>query len=152
MRYCLLVLAAGVFAVAGCDISGDVKDQVRAKLENARQQWQEQDIQDYRFRYSQQRGSVIVDTVEVFVRSGTIDSIATSPDVSEDEPLVGTVESFFDLIEDRVDEAGDDDSQFSASFDDRRGFPTSYSADFRDERRDHDIITIGLADSTERSP
>lgn len=92
----------------------------------------------------QQRGDVIVDTAEVFVRSGTVDSIAASPDVSEEELLVGTVESFFDLVESRI---GEEESQFGANFDEERGFPTNYSADFQDDRRNHDVITITLIDS-----
>ncbi len=116
-------------------------------MEEARQRWQEEAIQDYQFVYTQQRGDVIVDTAEVFVRAGTVDSIATSPaDVPEEELLVGTVESFFDLIEPRI---GEEDSQFGANFDEDQGFPTEYNAGFQDDRRDQDIITIEFVDSVE---
>jgi hypothetical protein len=59
--------------------------------------------------------------------------------VAEDEPLVGTISSFFDLIEARV---GESDSQFGANFDDTRGFPVNYNAGFQDDRRSQDIITL----------
>lgn len=139
-----LALAISVSIFGGCNFGFDVEDQVRDRLNDARQRWQEQSIGNYQFIYAQQRGDVIVDTAEVFVRSGTVDSIATSPEVSEDELLVGTVGSFFDLIEDRI---GEDDSQFGADFDEEQGFPVSYNADFQDGRRNQDIITIALVDS-----
>lgn len=148
MWFYLLTLAIGGTVVGGCDAGFDVENQVRGQLDEARQRWQEQSIRNYQFIYAQQRGDVIVDTAEVFVRSGTVDSIATSPEVSEDELLVGTVGSFFDLIEDRI---GEDDSQFGADFDDEQGFPVSYNADFQDDRRSQDIITIALVDSVNES-
>jgi len=140
----LLTLVIGVVVSGGCDAGFDVENQVRDQLDEARQRWQEQSIRNYQFIYAQQRGDVIVDTAEVFVRSGTVDSIATSPAVAEDELLVGTVGSFFDLIEARI---GEDDSQFGADFDEEQGFPVSYNADFQDDRRNQDIITIALVDS-----
>lgn len=143
VRFCVLTFAIGILVIGGCDFGGGVEDLVRDRLENARQRWQEQDIQNYQLIYAQQRGDVIVDTVEVFVRSGTVDSTATSPEVSEEELLVGTVESFFDLIESRI---GEEESQFGANFDEDQGFPTDYNADFTDDRRSHDIITIALED------
>jgi hypothetical protein len=148
MWFYLLTLTIGGTVVGGCDAGFDVENQVRDQLDEARQRWQEQSIRNYQFIYAQQRGDVIVDTAEVFVRSGTVDSIATSPEVSEDELLVGTVGSFFDLIEDRI---GEDDSQFGADFDDEQGFPVSYNADFQDDRRSQDIITIALVDSVNES-
>lgn len=140
----LLIIAIGGAVVGGCDAGFDVENQVRDQLDDARQRWQEQSIRNYQFIYAQQRGDVIVDTAEVFVRSGAVDSIATSPEVSEDELLVGTVGSFFDLIEGRI---GEDDSQFGADFDEEQGFPVSYNADFQDDRRNQDIVTIALVDS-----
>jgi len=144
----LLTLVIGGAVLGGCDAGFDVENQVRDQLNEARQRWQEQSIRNYQFIYAQQRGDVTVDTAEVFVRSGTVDSIATSPEVTEDELLVGTVSSFFNLIEDRI---GEDDSQFGADFDDEKGFPASYNADFQDERRNQDIITIALVDSVSGS-
>lgn len=142
-RFYLLAFAIGIFATGGCDFEGGAEEQVRDQLENARQKWQEQDIQTYQLVYSQQRGDVIVDTAKVFVRSGAVDSTATTPNVSDEELLVGTVESFFDLIESRIGEEG---SQYGANFHEEQGFPTSYNADFQDDRRDHDIITIELVE------
>lgn len=144
----LLVLTICGIAVSGCDFSGDVKDVVRDRLENARQKWQDQDIQDYQLVYSQQRGDVIVDTARVFVQSGEVDSIATSPTVDEEELLVGTVESYFNLIEARID----DDNPYGAKFDNDQGFPTEYNADYQGDRRDEDIITIELIGSSTSSP
>jgi len=144
MRFWLVVLLVGTPLVGGCDFGFDTQDEVRNQFEEARQRWQGQDILDYNLLYTQQRGDIIVDTAEVFVRSGEVDSLSVSPDVPEEELLVGTVESFFDLIEARI---GEEDSQYRADFDDDRGFPVSYNADFQDDRRDQDIITIALVDT-----
>lgn len=146
--FCTLILAISVSIFGGCNFGFDVENQVRDRLNEARQRWQEQSIRNYQLTYSQQRGNVIIDTAEVFVRSGTVDSIATPPNVSEDELLIGTVESFFELVKARI---GEEDSQFGANFDEERGYPTSYNADFQDGRRNQDIITIALVDSASGS-
>jgi hypothetical protein len=138
-RYLFLLLLCGGLSVGGCDFGNSARNQARDRLENARERWQAQETQNYRFVYRQQRGEIIVDTAEVFVRGGRVDSIHTVPNVSEDELLVGTIESFFDLIEARI---GEDDSQFGANFDDERGFPIDYNAGFQDDRRSQDIITV----------
>jgi len=149
MRFFLLSLILAVGFVGGCDFGGGIQDQVRDQLEDARQRWQEQNLQDYQLVYAQQRGETIVDTARVFVRSGAVDSISTSPDdIPDDELLVGTVESFFALIESRI---GEEESQLGANFDTDQGFPTSYDATFEDERRDQDIITITLLESDENN-
>ena len=136
----LLFLIGGLL-IGGCDFGNSARSQAQDRLENARERWQTQEIQDYRFVYRQQRGEVIVDTAEVFVRGGSVDSTHTVPNVSEDELLVGTIESFFDLIEARI---GEEDSQFGANFDRERGFPIDYNAGFQDDRRSQDIITVSV--------
>ena len=135
----VLSFLVGVLLVSSCDFEGSARSEIRNQLQEAREKWQAQGTENYRFVYSQQRGDVIIDTVEVFVRGGRMDSIRTVPDVPEDEPLVGTIASFFDLIEARV---GESDSQFGANFDDTRGFPVNYNAGFQDDRRSQDIITL----------
>lgn len=140
-RYVFFLLVFGALLGGGCDFGNGAENQPRDRLERAREQWREQDIQDYRFVYRQQRGEVIVDTAEVFVRGGQVDSIHTEPEVSEDELLVGTIESFFDLIEARI---GEDESQFGANFDQEKGFPIEYNAGFQDDRRNQDIITLSV--------
>lgn len=141
MRLCFLVVIVAGLTLGSCDFGFNAQSQVRERLENAQEKWQAQEIQTYRFVYQQQRGQTIVDTVEVFVRTGQIDSICTVPEVSDEELLVGTVDSFFDLIEVRIEE---DESQFGANFDREQGFPIDYNASFRDGRRDQDIITISV--------
>jgi len=137
-----LVIAA--LAIAGCDFFGDdATNAVRDRLDRARQKWENQDIQNYEFRYSQQRGETIVDTARVFVQSGEVDSIATTPQVDEEELLVQTVQSFFDLIEARID----DDNPYGARFDQELGYPTEYNANYQGDRRDEDIITLALVES-----
>lgn len=147
-RCCALLFVFGALLSGGCDFGTSARSQARDRLKNARDQWQAQNIQDYRFVYRQQRGEVIVDTAEVFVRGGTVDSVHTVPDVSEDELLVGTIASFFDLIEARI---GEDGSQFGANFDPERGFPTDYNAGFQDDRRNQDIITVTVEAQDEGS-
>jgi len=130
----------------GCDFGSqnEVQDRIRERVENRRQQWQDQDIEDYKLVYAQQVGDVRIDTVSVFVTAGTVDSINTTPDVSEDELLVGTVGSFFDLIEARI---GESDSQFSAGFNNEQGYPVEYTADFQDGRPSQTVLTTALNDS-----
>lgn len=155
MRYIFIFgllfgILASSFVVSGCDIfnepGDELSDQFSQRVQDRRQQWQDQNIVDYKLIYSQQVGDVLVDSVEVFVRSKTVDSIATSRDIPEEEILVGTVESFFKLIEDRI---GEDESQFTVDFDAERGFPTRYTADFQNGRRSQTILTNALIDSTE---
>jgi len=140
----------GVLVMGSCDLFSDANDevsnQILERVRNRRQQWQDQNIEDYQLIYSQQVGDVLVDSVEVFVRSRMVDSIATSQDLPEDEVLVGTVGSFFDLVEARI---GEDDSQFNADFDEEQGFPTRYTADFQDDRRSQTVLTTALVDSLE---
>jgi len=135
----VLSLLTGILLVSGCDFEGSARSEIRNQLQEAREKWRAQGTENYRFRYSQQRGDVIIDTVEVVVRGGSVDSIRTVPDVADDEPLVGTIASFFDLIERRIDE---EDSQYGANFDNDRGFPVNYNAGFQDDRRSQDIITL----------
>jgi len=134
--------------LSSCDIftgaNDELADQISQRVQDRRQQWQDQNIEDYQLIYSQQVGEVLVDSVEVFVRSGMVDSIVTSRDISEEEVLVGTVDSFFDLIEARI---GEDESQFTADFNPNRGFPTRYTADFQDDRRSQTVLTNALIDS-----
>jgi len=149
VRYHVLLLVAGAFLAGGCDFGSSARSQARDRLESARETWQSQNIENYRFVYRQQRGDVIVDTAEVFVREGRVDSISTSPDGREDDLLVGTIASFFDLIEARI---GEEDSQFGANFDRERGFPTDYNAGFQDSRRDQDIITVAVEARGQNNP
>lgn len=139
-----------ILVVSGCDTFNEANDElaseIRQRVEERRQQWRDQDIEDYQLIYSQQVGDVIVDSVEVFVRSQAVDSIATSKDISDDEVLVGTVESFFDRIEARI---GDDESRFTADFDQEQGFPTRYTADFEGGRKSETVLTTALVDSVE---
>lgn len=141
---CLAVVL--LFSVSGCDFSeqDEIQDRMRERVENRRQQWESQGIETYRLIYSQQVGDVLVDTVRVVVTGGTVDSSSTSVDVSEAELLVGTVDSFFDLIEARI---GEEESQFDVQFNQERGYPTRYTADFRDDRASQTVLTIGLEDS-----
>lgn len=134
--------------VSGCDTFNEANDElaseIRQRVEDRRQQWEDQNIEDYQLIYSQQLGDVIVDSVEVFVRSQEVDSIATSKDIPDDDILVGTVESFFERIEARI---GEDDSRFTADFDPDRGFPTRYTADFENGRESETVLTTALVDS-----
>jgi hypothetical protein len=141
---CLVVVL--LFSTSGCDFSqqDEIQDRMRERVENRRQQWQSQGIETYRLIYSQQVGNVLVDTVRVVVTGGTVDSSSTSVDVSEAELLVGTVDSFFDLIEARI---GEEESQFDVQFNQERGYPTRYTADFQDDRPSQTVLTIGLEDS-----
>jgi hypothetical protein len=134
----------------GCDFGGQegIQDQIRERVEARRQQWEDQDIENYKLVYSQQVGDVLIDTVNVFVSAGAVDSITTSSDVSKDELLVGTVGTFFDLIEARI---GESESQFSAGFNNERGYPVEYTADFRDGRPSQTVVTTALNDSLEVS-
>ena len=141
---CLVVVL--LFTMSGCDFSeqDEIQDRMRERVENRRQQWESQGIETYRLIYSQQVGDVLVDTVSVVVTGGTVDSSSISVDVSEAELLVGTVDSFFDLIEARI---GEEESQFDVQFNQERGYPTRYTADFRDDRPSQTVLTIGLEDS-----
>jgi hypothetical protein len=146
-RLLIGILGAAV-VLSGCDIFTGANDelagQIRQRVQDRQQQWQNQNIEDYQLIYSQQVGDVLVDSIEVFVRSRTVDSIATSRDIPEEEVLVGTVASFFDLIEARI---GEDESQFTADFDEDQGFPTRYTADFQDGRQSQTVLTTALVDS-----
>lgn len=146
----LTVGLVAVLIVSGCDIfsepNDELSDQIRQRVQQRRQQWQDQNIEDYQLIYSQQVGDILVDSIRVVVRSRTVDSVFTSRDLSEDEVLVKTVLSFFDLIESRI---GEDESQFSADFDENRGFPTRYTADFQDGRQSQTVLTTALIDSVE---
>lgn len=141
---CLVVVL--LFSMSGCDFSqqDEIQDRMRERVENRRQQWESQGTETYRLIYSQQVGDILVDTVRVVVTGGTVDSSSTSVDVSEAELLVGTVDSFFDLIEARI---GEEESQFDVQFNQERGYPTRYTADFRDDRPSQTVLTIGLEDS-----
>ncbi|WP_263818216.1 DUF6174 domain-containing protein [Salinibacter sp.] len=141
----VLVLVAG----AGCDIlsqqnTEDTRDAIRERVEMARQTWAEQDISTYQVTYDQRVGSVAASNIEVYVSGGEVDSVSSLGSIEEDDLLVTTIDSFFDLVLDRIGEEG---SRFRADFDDEQGFPVSYNADFQDDRRNQDIITIALVDS-----
>lgn len=141
MRLCFLVALVGGFVLGGCNFGSNAENQARNQLENAREKWQAQEMQNYRFVYQQQRGGTIVDTIEVFVQTGQVDSVRTVPEVSDEEILVRTIDSFFDLIEARI---GEEESQFGANFDSEKRFPVDYNAGFQDGRRSQDIITLSV--------
>jgi len=42
---------------------------------------------------------------------------------------------------------GEEESQFDVQFNQERGYPTRYTADFRDDRASQTVLTIGLEDS-----
>jgi len=139
--------AAGALVLGGCDLitaceADAVEERIRERLQAERAKWKAQGIDRYRLTYAQQIGSRRVDTVDVFVNDGTVDSIRTARETPRDSALVGTVASFFDRIEARI---GEEESQFSASFDEERGFPTEYTADFQD-RPSQTVITQSLVD------
>lgn len=141
---CLVVVL--LLSISGCDFSeqDEIQDRMRDRVESRRQQWESQGIETYRLIYSQQVGDVLVDTVRVVVSGGTVDSSTSSVDGSETELLVGTVDSFFDLVEARI---GEEESQFDVQFNQERGYPTRYTADFRDGRASQTVSTIRLEDS-----
>lgn len=143
----LLVLVPCMLAVSGCDFNGndEVRDRIRERLQSERQKWEDQDISRYQLVYSQQAGSLLVDTVRVFVSGGTVDSTVAPDEVPDEDLLVGTVDSYFNLIEARI---GEDDSGFRAEFDEEQGFPITYTANFFDGRADQAVETISLMDSS----
>jgi hypothetical protein len=146
LRLCVLLL--GGVVLVGCDfVTGsdreDVQDRIRERIENRQDQWASQNIVDYEFTYSQQIGEDFVDSVKVYVRGGDVDSISTSMPISREKLLVGTVDSFFDLILARV---GEEESQFNADFDQEVGYPTEYTATFAD-RPDHAVVTLSVSSS-----
>jgi len=145
-----IVLGLFILLLLGCGFTGtdDTQENIRERIDQQRELWQDQNVEDYTLVYRQRRGTVVLDSVKVFVRAGVVDSVAVftaEDDVGDDEPLIGTVESFFTLIENRV---GEEVSQFSANFDEQRGFPTEYGATFDSERRREDVRTIRLEEST----
>jgi hypothetical protein len=139
-----IVLALALLGT-GCDfLSGseesEVDDALRQRVEQERAKWQEQSITTYRLELGQRIGTTLVDTVKVFVRDGAVDSIYTSREIPQDEVAVTTVESFFDRIKDRI---GEDTSEFTADFDEERGYPTEYRAGLEDEPNEV-VVTHGL--------
>jgi len=145
-------VALVVFVVSGCDLfdgpGQKLQDDIKQRVQERRQQWEDQGIENYRLVYSQQVGETLVDSVHVRAEQGSVDSIDVSQDVPKEDLLVGTVDSFFDLIEARI---GEEESQFTADFDQDQGFPTSYTADFEDDRPSQTVLTIALEDSLEKA-
>lgn len=146
----LICVLFGTFIISGCDLFTNpgeaLSDKISQRVQERRQQWKDQTIEDYQLIYSQQVGDILVDSVQVFVRSRTVDSVRTSRDIPEEEILVETVGSFFDLIEARI---GEDASQFTTDFDEDHGFPTRYTADFQDGRQSQTVLTTALVDSVQ---
>lgn len=148
--YLFLASALVLLWVPGCDLftapgQDGLREKMKKRVQERREQWEEQGIENYQLKYSQQIGETRVDSVSVHVQDGAVDSVLVSSTVSRDELLVGTVDSFFDLIESRL---GEPESQFSADFDQNLGFPTSYTADFLDGRPSQTVVTLALRDST----
>jgi len=139
-----IVLALALLST-GCDfLSGseesEVDDALRQRLEQERAKWQEQGITTYRLELGQRIGTTQVDTVKVFVRNGAVDSLYTSREIPQDQVAVTTVESFFDRINDRI---GEDTSEFTADFDEERGYPIEYRAGLEDQPNEV-VVTYGL--------
>ena len=146
MRWTALVAIALALTSAGCGVFGGgaqsgLQDQIRQRIQDKRAQWRSQEIDDYRLVYEQSIGDRVVDSIEVFVRGREVDSTHTSRSSGEVDRLVGTVASFFTLVEARV---GEEASQFSVEFDDESGYPIEYEASFSDDRRNHAVFTISL--------
>jgi hypothetical protein len=143
----LSVVLLGGLALVGCDfLTGsdrdEVQNRIRDRIEDRREQWDSQGIDSYEFTYSQQVGTTVIDTVKIFVREGAVDSIYTDPSTPDEDLLVGSIDSFFNLIESRV---GQDDTEFGAEFNEEQGYPTQYTASFPDNPNEA-ILTLSLTE------
>lgn len=148
----VLSVALGIVVVPGCDVFSEpgengLREKMKQRVQDRRQQWQDQGIDNYQLLYKQKVAETVIDSVRVYVRQGAVDSIYASQNVPTDELLVGTVLSFFDLVEARI---GEEESQFTADFDEERGYPRSYTADFQDGRASQTVLVLALQDSVEK--
>lgn len=151
-RLLLLPVVSSLILFGGCDdiFPGgeleDAQDELRETVDEKEELWQEQNITDYRLRYRQQVGVEPVDSVTVEVTGGTFDSVVAMSSVSEEALIVKDVDSFFDLIRERVGKERVLD--WSADFNDSLGYPTRYEARF-DDRPSEQVQTLDLMETTE---
>lgn len=134
-RALLIVYLFGLVFLAGCDVllggqEEDVRQAIREQVDQREQLWQDQEINDYQLVYSQLADRKRIDSVIVFVSGGDVDSTWTSSTAGREDIVVEDVESFFQVIRDRV---GDDDvDTWNANFNDSLGYPSQYQAVFVD--------------------
>jgi len=141
---CLMMAAVGACDILSGENRAETREAIRKRIESQQQKWDDQEIDSYRLTYSQQVGDVLSSGVEVYVSSGTVDSVRTPDNVSREDLLVGTVDSFFDLLLDRFEKAG---SRFRADFNEERGFPINYEGDFND-RPSETVVTESVTERT----
>lgn len=141
----ILILPIMLFVLTGCDLipqeNEKLREEMMKEIEDREMEWRDKDINRYKFTYSQQVGDLKVDSISVFVDEGAVDSVHSSRPIEKEDMLVETVESFFRLIEQRVQSNGM--SQYSVSFDEEWSYPTEFMAIY-EERPREEISTINV--------
>ncbi|MEM1270557.1 MAG: DUF6174 domain-containing protein, partial [Bacteroidota bacterium] len=129
MRFFLLV----VLFTAGCSL---VENEDQEELDRNRQLWASQNIDDYQFDLDFGCFCLVTDygTLTITVEDGEVVSIVPEFEPKDLQPFSErnrasdrrTIEDYFDLVEDIIDEA----ERWSVTYDPRFGFPAKISADY----------------------
>ena len=129
--------------MAGCGFSGseNVNDEFQKRLNQAREVWNQQDINSYELTYERRRAGNPSVTVTTEVVNGSIQSAVTSSGESFPVEQALSVPRFFDVIEEAIQK---DNRQFAADFNDEQGYPTNYIRNNDGTSEDDFIDTIRL--------
>lgn len=134
ISYLTVLIAMIALVFSGCDVLSldDNTDSVGSLIEENEDKWQRSNLQDYNYTYALGIGERQVEDVEVFVRSGQIDSVAVdgvgieNPASDPNSDFYITVDQAFVRLEDAYQR--DTDGRFSVRFNDLYGFPSQYRA------------------------
>lgn len=136
-----LVILMGFGFVFGCDFFSEesIREEQRARIDENKQRWTEQNITDYYLTYRQRANEAVIDSITIFVSARTLDSMSATSSISRENVLVKNVDSFFEQIREKV--GNENVLDFAVNFDDSLGYPSRYAATFED-RPDEEIVTL----------
>ena len=112
--------------IAGCDILSleDRPTKIRDLIEQNLENWNENDIQSYRFDYNKTVGDTEINDVQVTLQEGRIDTVLVEGEGVENPDDFLTIDRLYDEIIENFER--EDRGDFQVSFDQQLSYPTLY--------------------------
>lgn len=142
----VLVVVGAVLLLSKCGLfsldekSNDVRELIQRNMEN----WEEENIEAYRFTYNKTIGGTEQDSVQVTVLGGQIDSVSVGEEGIEnpDSDAFLTVDRLFDEIIKNFER--DDRGQFRVQFDEELSYPKRYRMAPGEETKGRGVVVTSF--------
>jgi hypothetical protein len=122
----VVALLLALTYISGCGLFSldKTSDEVGDLIERNKKNWNDKEIESYKFTYNKTVGEVEQENIEVFVLNGVIDSVAVAGQEAESPDDFLTVDGLYEEIERNFNR--DDRGNFRVRFNEEFSYPERY--------------------------